>query len=212
MNVTKESLLLYAVTDRAWLSGASLEDRVRDALAGGATFLQLREKDLPDGEFLALALRIKKIAAEFGVPFVINDNVGVALKSGADGVHIGQRDTDAREVRALLGRDKILGVSVQTAEQALKARQDGADYIGAGAVFATGTKGDAETIGLDGLREIAASAALPVVAIGGLNKDTIPLLKGLGANGAAVVSAIFAQKDPKAAAKELYLIAKEAFR
>jgi len=197
---TRVDLSLYAVTDRRWTS--SLRDDVEKAIEGGVTIVQLREKDLPFGEFVSLAGEIKCITDRYGVPLIINDNVDVAIAVNADGVHIGQSDGNAKEIRERIG-NRILGVSVQTVEQAKKAQADGADHLGCGAVFGTSSKDDADNVTLDILKDICNSVSIPVVAIGGISKDNIMQLKGTGIKGAAVISAIFAQDDIKEAAKEL---------
>lgn len=209
MKLDKRSLLLYAVTDRTWLGGRTLADAVHDALEGGATFLQLREKNLDDDSFLQLALEIKEIAAKYKVPFVINDNINVALACGAYGVHVGQKDMAAKDVRKIIGPDKILGVSAQTVEQAVAAEENGADYLGVGSVFSTSTKLDADAVSFETLKEICQAVSIPVVAIGGINKDNARKLKGSGIDGIAVVSAIFAQENIREAAAELRQIARE---
>ncbi|MCH3986549.1 MAG: thiamine phosphate synthase [Lachnospiraceae bacterium] len=202
-NCTAESLLLYAITDRRWLNGKSLSEVAEEALKGGATFLQLREKDLDEKHFREEALSLKKLCARYHVPFVLDDNVELAKEIDADGVHVGQSDMEADDVRALLGPDKILGVSAQTVEQAVRAEKMGADYLGVGAVFATGTKDDAKTISKQTLKDICAAVSIPVIAIGGINADNVSELAGTGIVGISVISAIFAQPDPQQAAKEL---------
>jgi thiamine-phosphate pyrophosphorylase len=199
----RKSLLLYAVTDRMWLGGKSLAGQVEAAIRGGVTFVQLREKNLAFDEFVRLAEEIKAVTDRYRVPFVINDNVEVALACDADGIHVGQRDMQAGMVREKIGPDKILGVSAQTVEQALLAQENGADYLGVGAVFSTDTKKDAEVVSRRTLREITSAVDIPVVAIGGIHKGNILELCGSGIDGVAVVSAIFAQKDAEAAAREL---------
>ena len=204
MRVDKASLLLYAVTDRMWLHPEeSLKDRVEEAIKGGATFIQLREKDIPFDDFVALAKEVKEVTHKYHVPFVINDDVEVALACHADGVHVGQSDMGVCEARKRIGEDKILGVSVQTVEQALLAQKNGADYLGVGAVFTTTTKSDADTVSLETLRAICQAVSIPVVAIGGIHKDNILKLKDSGVAGIAVISALFAQLDIFAAADEL---------
>lgn len=193
----KENLLLYAVTDRRWANKQSLKEQIELSLKGGVTFLQLREKNLSEEEFLKEAREIKALAKEYKVPFIINDNVDVAMKVDADGVHVGQDDKDAKEVRKIIGKNKILGVSAQTIKQAIKAEKDGADYIGVGAVFPTGTKKDAENLSIEILKKICQSVTIPVVAIGGITKENILKLKGSKIAGVALVSAIFASKDIK---------------
>lgn len=165
-----QSLLLYAVTDRHWLGDRTLYDVVRESLEGGVTFLQLREKDLDDENFYNEAVRLQEMAREYGVPFVVNDNVDIAVRMDADGVHVGQSDMEAGNVRALIGPDKILGVSAQTVEQAVLAEKRGADYLGVGAVFPTGSKDDADDVTFETLKAICEAVSIPVVAIGGHNK------------------------------------------
>ncbi len=203
MNCRKEDLLLYAVTDRCWLRGETLAEQVEKCLRGGATFLQLREKNLDEETFFKEAVEIKALCARYGVPFVINDNVEIARRVGADGVHVGQSDMEAGRVRETLGPDKIIGVSCRTVEQALFAQSRGADYLGVGAMFSTDTKSDAAVVTVDTLKEICKAVDIPVVAIGGLKIDNIGILEGTGVDGAAVVSALFAQKDIEGAAREL---------
>lgn len=203
MKFAKEDLLLYAVTDRHWLKDETLENQVEKALQGGATFLQLREKSLDDDIFLAEAKEIQKLCKKYQVPFVINDNVDIALAIDADGVHVGQSDMEALDVRKRLGPDKIIGVSAQNVQQALLAQKHGADYLGVGAVFSTGSKDDAEDVSFETLKAICQAVDIPVIAIGGITKENVSELKGSGICGIAVISAIFAQKDIKAATKEL---------
>lgn len=198
-----EQLLLYAVTDRHWLNGRSLYDVVRESLDGGVTFLQLREKDLDDANFYEEAVKLQEMAKEYGVPFVVNDNVDIAVRMDADGVHVGQSDMEAGDVRALIGPDKILGVSAQTVEQAVLAEQRGADYLGVGAVFPTGSKDDAVEVTHETLRQICKAVSIPVVAIGGITKENTPELAGSGICGIAVISAIYAQNDIYGAAASL---------
>lgn len=195
MRCDKNYMLLYAVTDRAWTGEKTLYQQVEEALKGGITCLQLREKGLDDQEFLTEAIEIKKLCQEYHIPFIINDNVEVAVKCGADGIHVGQQDMAAENVRAKIGDGMLLGVSVQTVEQALLAQRNGADYLGVGAVFATSTKADADTVSHDTLRAICAAVNIPVVAIGGIYKHNILELKGSGVDGVALVSAIFASDD-----------------
>ena len=206
MRVDRSSMLLYAVTDRTWLKDRSLPDVVEEAVRAGVTFLQLREKNLDYATFLQLAKEIKIITDKYRIPYVINDNVEVAMASGADGVHVGQKDMAAQDVRKIIGPDKILGVSVQTVEQAILAEKNGADYLGVGSAFPTSTKLDAETVSFVTLKEICEAVSIPVVAIGGINKDNVMKLAGTGIDGIAVVSAIFAQENITAAVKELLQI------
>lgn len=209
MNCRSEDLLVYAVTDRSWLNGESLYSQVEKALKGGATFIQLREKELDEEDFLKEAIQIKELCKRHHVPFVINDNVDIACKMDADGVHVGQSDMETGNVRAKLGSDKIIGVSAQTVEQAILAESCGADYLGVGAVFPTGTKSDAVEVGYETLKAICDAVHIPVVAIGGITSNNIIKLKGSGASGVAVVSAIFASKDIEAATQELCKKTKE---
>lgn len=194
---------LYVVTDRTWLNGEPLENAVEKILAAGATFLQLREKDLSDAEFLAEAKKIKPIAKKYKIPFVINDNIEVAMQCGADGVHVGQSDIINRDIRAVIGPDMILGISANTVGTAQRAEQSGADYIGVGAVFGTSTKKDAQAISVERLREICSAVHIPVVAIGGISAENIMQLANSGIDGVAVISAIFARPDPVAATAAL---------
>ena len=203
MNCDKNSLLLYAVTDRSWLNGRTLYEQVEDALKGGATFIQLREKKLDKEDFLKEAIEIQALCRQYHVPFVINDDVDIALQIDADGVHVGQSDMEAGDVRTKLGPDKIIGVSAQTVEQAVLAEQRGADYLGVGAVFPTGSKDDADDISHDTLQAICEAVQIPVIAIGGISKNNVLQLKGRGICGIAVISAIFAQPDIQAATEEL---------
>lgn len=195
MNRLYETLRLYAVTDRAWTGAHTLAWQVEQALLGGATCVQLREKALDFDEFLQEAIEIKQVCSRFGVPLIINDNVEVALRSGADGVHVGQEDRCAAEVRALIGPDKILGVTAKTVQQALEAQAAGADYLGSGTIFGSSTKLDAKSITLETLRDICRAVQIPVVAIGGINRSNIEQLNGTGICGVAVVSGIFAAED-----------------
>ena len=209
MNCAKEDLLLYAVTDRHWLNGRSLIEVVKESLEGGVTFLQLREKELDDESFLKEAKELKALCREYKVPFVINDNVEIAIKTDADGVHVGQSDMEAGDVRKRLGPDKIIGVSAQTVEQAVLAEKRGADYLGVGAVFPTGSKDDADDVSFDTLKSICEAVSIPVVAIGGISKENAIKLKGSGICGVAVISAIYAAPDIKEAAYELKEVTKK---
>lgn len=203
MKCGKKSLLLYAVTDRAWLNGETLYEQVQKAIRGGVTFVQLREKELNKESFLNEALEIQKLCRTYNIPFVINDNVEIARTINADGVHVGQSDMKAGKVREILGEDKILGVSAQTVEQALLAEKEGADYLGVGAVFPTGSKADAEDVSLDILKEICSAVSIPVVAIGGIGAGNVSKLENSGISGIAVISAIFAADDIVSATKNL---------
>ena len=210
--VIRESMLLYAVTDRAWLNGRTLEECVGQVIEGGATFVQLREKNASFEETIGLGRRLLAICRSAGVPFVVDDDVRAALEIGADGVHVGQEDAACAEARAMLGPDAIIGVSAQTVEQALQAQADGADYLGVGALIPTATKPDAVDVTFDELSRICAAVDIPVVGIGGLNAKTISWLRGSGAAGAAVVSALFAADDCFKAAYELREICERTFR
>ncbi|MBR5658056.1 MAG: thiamine phosphate synthase [Lachnospiraceae bacterium] len=203
MKFDEKDLLLYAITDRSWLNGKTLVSQAELALQGGATILQLREKNLGDEAFLEEAKEIQQLCRKYGVPFIVNDNVEVALKVGADGIHVGQKDMEAGNVRRLLGPDKILGVSAQTVEQAILAEKNGADYLGVGAVFPTGSKDDADDVSHETLAAICKAVKIPVVAIGGISKNNLLELKGTGICGVSVISAIFAQPDILAATQEL---------
>lgn len=203
MKCDRKSLLLYAVTDRTWLNGATLYEQVEKALKGGATFIQLREKELDDESFLKEAFEIKKLCRQYNVPFVINDNVEIAKEINADGVHVGQSDMEASNVRNIIGKDKILGVSAQTVEQAILAEKEGADYLGVGAVFGTTSKSDADDVSIDTLKEICEAVNIPVVAIGGICADNVLKLEKSGISGVAVISAIFGAKDIESATKNL---------
>ena len=214
MKVTKDeirkAMLLYAVTDQMWLKeGEALADVVESVLQNGATFLQIREKDLAEDAFEAEAEKLKTLCAQRGVPFVVNDSVEIALKIDADGVHVGQSDIKGRDIRAIIGPDKILGISAGTVEEAVAAEKAGADYIGVGAVFPTGTKKNATPMTMELLKEIVSSVSIPVVAIGGINAENILRLCGSGVDGVAVVSAIFAADDPGKATADLLKLAKE---
>ena len=203
MKLDKCDLLLYAVTDRHWLNGRTLLEVVRESLDGGVTMLQLREKTLEEGAFLEEARALQALCRERHVPFIVNDNVDIARAMGADGVHVGQEDMAAKKARAILGPDKILGVSAHNPEEARKAQEDGADYLGCGAAFVTGTKLDAKPITAEMMKAVTESVEIPVVAIGGITEDNIPKLTGRGLAGAAVVSAIFAAEDPRKASERL---------
>lgn len=209
MKIDKKSMLLYAITDRSWLGENSLEEQVEDAIKGGATFIQLREKDLPFDKFLKQAKKIKIITDKYKVPFVINDNIKVAIESDADGIHIGQKDMNAKELKALIGDNKILGVSANTVEEAKLAEKNGADYIGVGAVFPTATKEDADMVSLNNLKDICHSVSIPVVAIGGIKSENIIELKSTDIDGICLISAIFAEENIYNATRELYKLAKE---
>jgi len=203
LKVNKEAMRLYVVTDRTWLGCNSLVEQVEQTILAGATFIQLREKHLSYDEFVEISLEIKTETDKYKIPFVINDEVNVAIKVNADGIHVGQSDLDARNVRQLIGENKILGVSVQTVEQAKKAEESGADYLGVGAVFSTTTKGDADNVSLETLKQICGAVSIPVVAIGGISENNLLELAGSGVDGVAVISAIFANPDIKKATNNL---------
>lgn len=202
-------MLLYAVTDRSWVGKQTLYEQVESALKGGATCVQLREKELDEAAFLEEAVEMKKLCAKYGVPFIINDNVQIALKCGADGVHVGQSDMAAGNVRKAVGDKMIVGVSAQTVEQALAAQAAGADYLGVGAVFPTSTKSDAREVSHQTLKEICAAVDIPVTAIGGINKGNIAELSGTGVDGVALVSAIFAADNIEGECKILKKLSEE---
>ncbi len=203
MKLDKKQLLLYAVTDRAWVGRQTLEEQVEEALNGGVTMLQLREKNLPEEEFLREAKRIKEICNRYGVPFIVNDNVEVALKCGADGVHVGIEDVPVAELRASVGDDFIIGATAKTVEQAKAAERDGADYLGVGAVFPSPTKKTAIRITREQLREICSAVSIPAVAIGGITYDNVGEIAGGGMDGIAVVSAVFGAENISMATKKL---------
>ena len=201
--MNKDALSLYGITDRYWLNGRPLIHDVQRALEGGVTMIQLREKNLDEESFYREAIEIKELCKKFNVPFIINDNVELAKKVDADGIHVGQNDMAAQDVRAIIGPDKILGVSTQTVEEALLAQKMGADYLGVGAVFPTGSKDDCWVLSHDLCREICSAVTIPVVAIGGINLGNISKLSGLGFSGISLISAIFGQDDIKSAAMKL---------
>lgn len=208
MNCDKKDLLLYAVTDRSWLNGETLYTQVEKSLQGGVTFIQLREKSLDEQHFLEEAKQLKELCKKYHVPFVINDNADIALCIDADGVHVGQSDMEAGNVREKLGPNKIIGVSAQTVEQAILAEKRGADYLGVGAVFPTTSKDDAAEVSHETVKAICEAVNIPVIAIGGINKKNVSELSNLGLCGIAVISAIYAQPDIEAATRELKEAAK----
>ena len=213
MKIEGVKLRLYAVTDRAWAADEdALMDQIAAAIDGGAGIVQLREKHLDHDAFLNEAQRFVALCREKGVVSIINDAVDIAAAVGADGVHVGQSDLAAGRAREVLGPDKLIGVSAHSVEEALAAQAAGADYLGVGAAFVTGTKADAAPISRDTIRAITAAVDIPVVAIGGISRDNITELAGCGLDGVAVVSALFAQKDVKAAAKELYALSESIAR
>ena len=205
----RKAMLLYAVTDQGWLKeGEILLDVVKEVLANGATFLQIREKDLSEADFEREAKKLQDICKEYQVPYVVNDNVEIAIKIGADGVHVGQSDIMGRDIREMIGSDKILGISAGTVEEAIAAEKAGADYIGVGAIFETSTKKNARNMTMDALKEIVDAVTIPVVAIGGINGSNMLELKGSKVDGVAVVSAIFAAENPGEATGALFEMAK----
>lgn len=195
---------LYLCTDRDLMSTDTIEESVEQAVKGGCTVVQLREKNCSSKEFYELAVRVKEITDKYHVPLIINDRVDIALAVDAAGVHIGQSDLPASVVRNIIGKDKILGVSAARQEEALKAVEDGADYLGVGAMFATNTKTDARPVTMEELKGIRAAVSIPIVVIGGINMNTLERFKGTGIDGLAVVSAIIAEKDIEAAARNMY--------
>ena len=209
MRCEKKDFLLYAVTDRSWLHGKTLYEQVEEALKGGATFVQLREKNLDEEHFLEEAKSIKELCGRYQVPFVINDNVKIAQEIDADGVHVGQSDMEAGNVRAVLGEEKIIGVTAKTVEQAVAAEKNGADYLGVGAAFPTGSKADAGVIDHAMYQKISDAVSIPVIAIGGITAENIMELSGNGLSGVAVISAIFAQPDIEAATRKLRFLSQE---
>jgi thiamine-phosphate pyrophosphorylase len=214
MNFTKDeirqSMLLYAVTDRSWMKeGETLLSVCEDVLQHGATFLQIREKDLDAASFQEEAAQLKQLCGRYKVPYVVNDSVEIAMAIDADGVHVGQSDIKGRDIRSMIGADKILGISAGTVAEAVAAEQAGADYIGVGAVFGTSTKKDARNLTVEKLKEITGAVSIPVVAIGGINSKNLMELAGSGVDGVAVVSAIFAAEDPGQATALLLAQARE---
>lgn len=195
MKFSNESLLLYGITERSYLQDISLEEAVEQSLIGGTTCIQLREKQLCDADFLQEALALQALCARYSVPFIVNDRVEIALQIEADGIHVGQDDMNATDVRALIGPDKILGVSAQTVHEALDAQAAGADYLGVGAVFTTQSKDDAKHVSFEMLQEICAAVTIPVVAIGGISYNNVDELRNTGIAGVAVISALYKQTD-----------------
>lgn len=214
MNMTRDelraSMLLYAITDRMWLKeGERLVSVAEAVLKNGATFLQIREKDLDAVHFEEEAEQLKQLCRRYQVPFVVNDSVEIAMECGADGVHVGQSDIRGRDIRSIIGPDKILGISAGTVEEAVAAEQAGADYIGVGAVFPTSTKKNARSMDLEQLRRICGAVSIPAVAIGGITAENLMQLAGSGVDGVAVVSAIFGAEDPGRAAAELRTLSEQ---
>ena len=212
MKLTTEMMRLYAVTDRSWLRGQTLFEQVEQALAGGATLVQLREKELDEDTFMREAVDMAKLCHRYGVPLLINDNVEIARRSGADGVHVGQDDMEAASVRSILGSDMIVGVTAKTVEQALRAQEAGADYLGSGAVFGSSTKLNAKPMTKDLLKSICNAVSIPVVAIGGINRNNILELADTDIDGVAVVSGIFAATDIEAECRHLRSIVQQIIK
>ena len=212
MKCDKKNLLLYAVTDRHWLEGRKLIDVVKESLDGGVTMVQLREKTLEEGKFLEEAKELQTLCRERHIPFIVNDNVDIAQAMDADGVHVGQDDMETMDVRAKLGPDKIIGVSAHTVEEALLAEKQGADYLGVGAVFPTSSKSDVDVMPYETLKAICEAVSIPVVAIGGIGRENVSRLAGSGICGVAVISAIYAQKDIRAAAADLKTAVEEMLK
>ena len=209
MRCDKRHMLLYAVTDRAWTGKQTLYEQVEAALKGGVTCVQLREKELDETAFLQEAKELCALCRRYGVPFLVNDNVEIAIACGADGIHVGQEDLAAGEVRRRVGENMILGVSVHTVEEARQAVRDGADYLGLGAVFPTNTKTDVEQMPNETLRAICEAVDVPIVAIGGINRGNILKLAGSGVDGVALVSAIFSAEDIEGTCRELRAMSEE---
>ncbi len=206
--MNQNNLLLYLITDREAVGGRSLYECVKEALDGGVTMVQLREKNMEYEELKKEAFEIKKLCMEYKVPFIINDNVRLALETDADGVHLGQSDMEIEEARRILGKDKIIGATAKTVEQAITAMEQGADYLGSGAVFGSSTKKDAVTMSFDMLENICKSVAIPVVAIGGINLSNVSKLDGTGIKGVAVISGILTETDICSTSKEFRKILK----
>lgn len=203
MKCNREMMKLYGVTDRSWLGARTLYEQVEAAIKGGATIIQLREKKMPEEEFLQEARELKMLCNAYKIPFIINDNISVALAMDADGVHLGQGDMELKQAREILGPDKIIGVSAHNVEEAVQAEKNGADYLGAGAVFSTASKADVTSLSMETLKEICEAVSIPVVAIGGISEENMDQLKGTGISGVAVISALFAQVDVCQAATRL---------
>lgn len=194
---------LYLVTDRQLMSCDTLTESVEQAILGGCTMIQLREKELSSFEFYNQAVDVKQVTDKYHIPLIINDRIDIAMAVQAAGVHIGQRDLPAAVVRKVIGGNMLLGVSVSSVAEAIQAQQNGADYLGVGAIFPTGTKTDADSVSMEELRKMRAAVSLPIIVIGGINKENAGCFKPMGIDGLAVVSAIIAQSDIQAAATEL---------
>ena len=212
MKCDKKTMLLYAVTDRSWTGKQNLYEQVESALKGGVTCVQLREKDLDEESFLKEAIEICRLCKSYGVPFFINDNVEIAIKCHADGIHVGQEDMEASKVRERVGEEMMIGVSVHSVAEAIEAVKNGADCLGVGSMFSTSTKKDVDLLPKETLRDICAAVDIPVVAIGGINRSNIHKLSGSGADGVALVSAIFASEDIESECRELYKLSEEMIK
>lgn len=212
MKCDKKTMLLYAVTDRSWTGKQNLYEQVESALKGGVTCVQLREKDLDEESFLKEAIEICRLCKSYGVPFFINDNVEIAIKCHADGIHVGQEDMEASKVREKVGEEMMIGVSVHSVAEAIEAVKNGADCLGVGSMFSTSTKKDVDLLPKETLRDICAAVDIPVVAIGGINRSNILKLSGSGADGVALVSAIFASEDIESECRELYKLSEEMIK
>ena len=206
MRLDKKYMQLYAVTDRAWTGNKTLYEQIKEALENGVTCVQLREENLDEASFIEEAKKISVLCRQYNTPFIVNDNVNVAIASNADGIHIGQEDMGLKDVRKIVGENMIIGISAHTVEEAKFAQENGADYIGIGAVFETSTKNDVDVISYEKVKSICDAVDIPKVAIGGINAENILKLKGSGIDGVAVVSAIFGAKDIGKATKELYTL------
>ena len=206
MRLDKKYMQLYAVTDRAWTGNKTLYEQIKEALENGVTCVQLREKNLDEASFIEEAKKISVLCRQYNIPFIVNDNVNVAIASNADGIHIGQEDMGLKDVRKIVGENMIIGISAHTVEEAKFAQENGANYIGIGAVFETSTKNDVDVIPYEKVKSICDAVDIPKVAIGGINAENILKLKGSGIDGVAVVSAIFGAKDIGKATKELYTL------
>ena len=209
MKCDKKNMILYAVTDRSWVGKQSLYGQVESALKGGVSCVQLREKQLDKEAFIKEAVEIAALCRQYKVPFIINDDVDIALRCGADGVHVGQDDMSVDKVRSIAGDDLIIGVSAHSVEEALNAVRGGADYLGVGAVFSTSTKTNVTAMSYEVLKSICTAVDIPVVAIGGINKDNMTKLAGTGISGVALVSAIFAADDIERECRILRSISEE---
>ena len=212
MKCDKNHMLLYAVTDRAWVGKQSLYEQVEAALRGGVTCVQLREKELDEAEFLAEAKEVSALCRRYGVPFFVNDNVDIAIACGADGVHVGQEDMAAAQVRQRVGDGMMIGVSVHSVEEAVEAVKSVANCLGVGAMFSTSTKADANVLPREVLRDICRAVDVPVVAIGGIGKGNLMQLAGTGVDGVALVSAIFGAADITAECRLLRKLSEEMVR